>query len=129
MSEITTEIKEIGDKIVGLTLTQAKALADYLKEEHGLETVAGGAVVMAGATSTTSVVTEEKSEFDIVLEEVGGNKIAVIKAVRAITALGLAEAKALVDGAPKVVKEGVAKDDAEKLKAELEAAGAKVNLK
>jgi large subunit ribosomal protein L7/L12 len=130
MAEVTAEIKDIADKIVGLTLLQAKELADYLKEEHGLEAAAGGAVVMAGgAAGGDAGAAEEKSEFDVVLEEAGGNKIAVIKAVRAATGLGLADAKGLVDGAPKPVKEGAPKEEAEKLKAELEAAGAKVSLK
>lgn len=130
MTEVATEIKEIGDKIAGLTLLQAKSLADYLKEEHGLEAAAGGAVMMAPAGGEGGEsAEEEKTEFDVILEEFGANKINVIKTVRALTSLGLAEAKALVDGAPKPVKEGVSKDEAEKVKAELEAAGAKVSLK
>ncbi len=130
MAEVTAEIKEIGDKIVGLSLLQAKSLADYLKEEHGLEAAAGGAVVMAaGGAAGGEAAVEEKSEFDVILDSFGANKINVIKAVRSITGLGLAEAKALVDGAPKPVKEGVAKEEAEKFKGELEAAGATVSLK
>ena len=130
MAEVNAEIKEIGDKIVGLTLLQAKELSDYLKDEHGLEAAAGGAVVMAGAAGGGEAeAAEEKSEFDVILEEAGANKINVIKAVRTITGLGLADAKALVDGAPKPVKEGAPKEEAEKLKADLEAAGAKVTLK
>lgn len=128
MAEVAQEIKDIGDKIVGLTLLQAKALADYLKETHGLEAAAGGAVMMAAPAAAAAAV-EEKTEFDVVLEDHGANKINVIKVVRAITGLGLAEAKALVDGAPKTVKEAVGKDDAAKMKTELEAAGAKVSLK
>ena len=129
MSETTAEIKKIGDNIVGLTLAQAKELADYLKEEHGLEAAAGVAVATAPAIGDAAGVADEKTEFDVVLEEIGGNKIAVIKAVRAITSLGLAEAKALVDGAPKAVKEAIPKDEAEKLKAQLEEVGAKASLK
>ncbi|MBF0429797.1 MAG: 50S ribosomal protein L7/L12 [Fibrobacteria bacterium] len=129
MAELAAEIKTIGDQIAGLTLLQAKDLANYLKDEHGLEAAAGGAVVMAGPAGGDDAQVEEQTEFDVVLEEFGANKINVIKTVRAITALGLAEAKALVDGAPKPVKEGVPKEEAEKVKAELEAAGAKVSLK
>jgi large subunit ribosomal protein L7/L12 len=129
MAEIEPEIKKIGDKIVGLTLLQAKSLSDYLKEEHGLEAAAGGPVVMAAAGGEEGAQEEEKTEFNVILEEFGANKINVIKTVRSITALGLAEAKALVDGAPKPVKEGVQKEEAEKIKADLEAAGAKVSLK
>ncbi len=129
MADTSAEIKEIGDKIVGLTLLQAKELSDYLKDEHGLEAAAGGAVVMAAAGGAGEDAAEEQTEFDVILEEIGANKINVIKAVRAITGLGLADAKAMVDGAPKAIKEGVAKEEADKVKADLEAAGAKVNLK
>lgn len=128
MADTSTEIKEIGDKIVGLTLIQAKELADYLKNEHGLEAASGGAVIMAAAGGAEAEV-EEQTEFDVILEEFGANKINVIKTVRAITGLGLAEAKAVVDGAPKPVKEACPKEEAEKIKADLEAAGAKVSLK
>jgi large subunit ribosomal protein L7/L12 len=130
MAEVETEIKEMGDKIAGLTLLQAKSLADYLKEEHGLEAAAGGAVMMtAAAGGGAEDAVEEKTNFDVILEEYGANKINVIKTVRVITSLGLAEAKALVDGVPKPVKEDVLKEEAEKIKADLEAAGAKVSLK
>jgi large subunit ribosomal protein L7/L12 len=128
MADTSTEIKEIGDKIVSLTLIQAKELADYLKNEHGLEAASGGAVIMAAAGGAEAEV-EEQTEFDVILEEFGANKINVIKTVRAITGLGLAEAKAVVDGAPKPVKEACPKAEAEKIKADLEAAGAKVSLK
>lgn len=129
MADVAQDIKEIGDKIVGLTLLQAKSLADYLKEEHGLEAAAGGAIVMAAPAGGEAAVAEEKTEFDVILEDFGANKINVIKVVRALTGLGLAEAKALVDGVPKPLKDGVNKDEANKMKAELEAAGAKVTLK
>lgn len=128
MAEVATEIKEIADKIAGLTLLQARDLAEYLKEEYGLEAAAGGAVMMAGPAAAAEEV-EEQTEFDVVLEEFGANKINVIKTVRAITGLGLADAKALVDGCPKPVKEAIPKEEAEKVKADLEAAGAKVSLK
>jgi large subunit ribosomal protein L7/L12 len=123
--------KSLGDQLVGLTLLQAKALADYLKEVHGIEP-AGGAVVMAGGGGgggEAAAAVEEKTEFDVVLKGIGDNKIAVIKAVRSITGLGLKEAKDLVEGAPKPVKTGVSKEDAEKFKKELEASGASVELK
>jgi len=120
--------KELGDKIAGLTLLQAKQVADYLKDVHGIEPAAGGAVMMAQA-GPAAAPAEEKTEFDVILAAVGDNKINVIKVVRAATSLGLKEAKDLVEGAPKPVKTGLAKADAEKLKAELEAAGAKVEIK
>jgi large subunit ribosomal protein L7/L12 len=129
MADVAQDIKEIGDKIVGLTLLQAKSLADYLKEEHGLEAAAGGAIMMAAPAGGDAAAVEEKTEFDVILEDFGANKINVIKVVRALTGLGLAEAKALVDGVPKPLKDGVNKDEANKMKAELEAAGAKVTLK
>lgn len=131
MSEATytPAIKDLGDKIVALSLLQAKELSDYLKNEYGLEAAAAAAVAVAAPAAGGAAAAEEKTEFDIVLENAGANKINVIKVVRAITGLGLAEAKALVDGAPKTVKEAVAKADAEKFKKELEEAGAKVALK
>ena len=133
MSEEKTwneDIKAIGDQIVGLTLMQAKELGDYLKEEHGIEPAAGGAVMMAGPAGggEGGGEAEEKTSFDVILKEVGEKKIQVIKEVRAITGLGLKEAKALVDGAPKPVQEGASKEDAEDAKAKLEAAGATVEL-
>jgi large subunit ribosomal protein L7/L12 len=123
--------QELGDKIVGLTLLQAKALADYLKEVHGIEPASGGAVMMAAAPGAAAAApaAEEKTEFDVILTKVGENKINVIKAVRSITALGLKEAKDLVEGAPKPVKTGASKEDAAKFKKELEDAGASVELK
>lgn len=124
------EIKSIGDKIVGLTLLEAKNLTDYLKDVHGIEPASGGAVMMApgGGGEGGGEAPEEKTEFDVVLKEFGGNKIAVIKVVRAATSLGLKEAKDAVEGAPQAIKTGVSKEDAEKLKKELEEAGATVEL-
>ena len=119
---MATDIKALGDQIVGLTLLEAKALADYLKETHGIEAAAGGAVVMAAPA-------EEKTEFDVILVECGAKKMDVLKAVRAITGLGLKEAKDLVEKANSVVKEAMPKADAEKLKKDLEDLGAKVALK
>jgi large subunit ribosomal protein L7/L12 len=131
MSEVNATVKEIGDKIVALSLLQAKELSDYLKNTYGLEAAAAAAVMAApaGGAGAGGEAAAEKTEFDVVLESAGEKKIGVIKVVRAITGLGLAEAKALVDGAPKTVKEGVAKAEAEKMKKELEEAGGKVSLK
>ena len=127
VKEFSADIKELGDKIVALTLMQAKELADYLKEEHGIEPAAGGAVMMAGpAAGAGEEAAEEKTSFNVVLKEVGDKKIQVIKEVRALTGLGLKEAKDLVDGAPKAVKENVPKDEADEARAALEAAGAVV---
>lgn len=123
---MATDIKALGDQIVGLTLLEAKALADYLKETHGIEAAAGGAVVMAAAAAAPA---EEKTEFDVILVECGPKKMDVLKAVRAITGLGLKEAKDLVEKANSVVKEAMPKADAEKLKKDLEGFGAKVALK
>ena len=122
------DIKEIGDKIVALTLLQAKELADYLKEEYGIEPAAGGAVMVAGPAAGGEAAAEEKSSFDVILKAAGDSKIGVIKEVRALTGLGLKEAKALVDEAPKAVKEGASKEEAEEIKKALEAAGATVEL-
>ena len=125
------EIKALGDKIAALTLKDAKALSDYLEDAYGIKAAAGGAVVMAGpaAGGDAAPAAEEKTEFDVVLESFGDKKLDVIKAVRAATALSLPDAKKLVEGAPSKVKEGISKDDAEKLKKELEEAGATVSLK
>ncbi|HVT87321.1 MAG TPA: 50S ribosomal protein L7/L12 [Tepidisphaeraceae bacterium] len=134
MAEVAAEIKELGDKIVGLTLKQAVDLAAYLKETHGIEPAAGGAVMVAGPAGAAgggaaAPAEEAKSTFDVVLKNSGDKKIQVIKVVRAATGLGLKEAKDLVEGAPKTVKENLSKDDAAKLKKELEEQGATVELK
>ena len=122
--------KTLGDKIVGLTLLEAQELSDYLKDVHGIEPAAGGGVMMAApAAGDGGGAAEEQTAFDVVLAGAGDKKIQVIKAVRGITGLGLKEAKDLVEGAPKAVKEGVSKDEAEKIKAELEEAGASVEIK
>ena len=127
---IAKEIKEIGDKIVGLTLMQAKELADYLKDEYGIEPAAGGGAVMVAAPQAgAGEAAEEKTIFDVILKEFGDKKIQVIKEIRAITGLGLKEAKDLVEGAPKPVKEAVSKEDAEKIQKQLEMAGAVVEIK
>lgn len=129
--EFSATTKELGDKIVSLTLKEAKELSDYLKEVHGIEPASGGAVMMAapGAGAGPAAAVEEQTEFNVVLEGFGDKKIGVIKVVRAITGLGLKEAKDLVEGVPAKVKEGVSKEEAEKIKAELEEAGATVSIK
>ncbi|MBP8304117.1 MAG: 50S ribosomal protein L7/L12 [Phycisphaerae bacterium] len=121
-------IKELGDKIVGLTLVQAKELVDYLKDTYGIEPAAGGAVMMAAPAAGAAPAAEEKTTFDVVLKSVGDKKIQVIKEVRALTSLGLKEAKDLVEGAPKPVKQGLPKAEAEAAKKQLEDAGATVEL-
>ncbi len=125
----SSEIKKLGDKIVGLTLLQAKELGDYLKQEHGIEPAAGGAVMVAGpAAQGPAEEKEEKTSFDVILKNFGDKKIQVIKEVRALTGLGLKEAKDLVDGVPKPVKQGLSKEDAEAAAKQLEAVGAVVEL-
>jgi large subunit ribosomal protein L7/L12 len=135
-AEATTHFDEatktLGDKIVSLTLLQAKSLADYLEQVHGIKPASGGVMIApggAGGGGAAAAPAEEKTEFDVVLASHGENKIGVIKVVRAATGLGLKEAKDLVEAAPKPVKTGISKQDADKLKAELEAAGAKVEIK
>jgi large subunit ribosomal protein L7/L12 len=127
--DFSANTKTLGDQIVALTLKQAKELSDYLKDVHGIEPAAGGAVMMAGPAGPAPAAVEEKTEFDVILEGFGDNKINVIKVVRTATGLGLKEAKDLVEGVPSKVKEGLSKEDAAKLKGELEAAGAKVAVK
>ena len=129
--EFSAGAKELGDKIVELTLKQAKELSDYLEEVHGIKPAAGGAVMMAGPADGGGAAApkEEQSEFDVILEAFGDKKIGVIKVVRTITSLGLKEAKDLVEGVPSKVKEGVSKEDAAKIKKELEEAGATVSIK
>jgi large subunit ribosomal protein L7/L12 len=132
MADVKSEIKELGDKIVALSLLDAQALSTYLKETYGIEAAAGGAVMMAapaGGGGAAAPKEEAQTAFDVILKAAGDKKIQVIKVVRAATGLGLKEAKDLVDGAPKAVKTGLEKADAEKLKKELETEGATVELK
>ncbi len=129
--EYSEQTKELGEKIVELTLKQAKELSDYLKDVHGIEPAAGG-VVMAGpmpGAEGGAAAAAEPTEFDVVLESFGEKKIGVIKEVRAATGLGLKEAKDLVEAVPSKVKEGISKEDAEALKTKLEEAGATVSIK
>ena len=121
-----TDLNKLIDELSGLTVLEAADLAKALEEKWGVSAAAPVAVAAAGAAAGAA---EEKTEFDVVLADAGANKIAVIKEVRAITNLGLKEAKDFVDGAPKEIKQGVSKDEAEKIKQQLEAAGAKVELK
>jgi large subunit ribosomal protein L7/L12 len=123
------DLNQLAEQIVGLTLLQAQELKQILKDQYGIEPAAGGAVMMAAgpAAGAAAPAEEEKTEFDVVLKDAGAQKINVIKEVRAITGLGLKEAKDLVEAGGKV-KEAIAKADAEKIKAQLEAAGAKVEL-
>jgi large subunit ribosomal protein L7/L12 len=128
--EFADTTKKLGDQIVGLTLKEAKELSDYLKDIHGIEPAAGGAVMMAGpAGGGAAEAPAAKTEFDVILDSFGDNKISVIKVVRQATALGLKEAKELVEGVPSKIKEGLSEADAKKLKTELEAAGATVSIK
>lgn len=124
------DIKALAEQLVNLTIKEANDLAKVLEEEYGIKPAAT-AVAVAGPAGGDGAVAaaEEKTEFDVVLKSFGGNKIAVIKEVRAITGLGLKEAKDLVEGAPGNIKEGVSKAEAEELKAKLEGAGAEVELK
>ena len=129
--DFSKNIKDLGDKLVKLTLTEAVDLADYLKQEHGIEPAAGGAAVMVAAPAGggTAAEEEEKTAFEVILKDVGDKKIQVIKAVRALTNLGLKEAKDLVESVPKAVKENVTKEEAEEAKKQLEEAGATVEVK
>ena len=122
------DLKKLAEEIVGLTLLEASELKNILKDEYGIEPAAGGAVMMAGpAGDAGGAAEEEKTEFDVVLKNAGASKINVIKEVRALTGLGLKEAKDLVEAGGKI-KEGVSKDEAEDVKSKLEAAGAEVEL-
>ena len=124
------DLKALAEQIVNLTLLEAQELKTILKDEYGIEPAAGGAVVMAaGPADAGASAAEEKTEFDVILKSAGANKINVIKEVRAITGLGLKEAKDLVEAGGKAVKEGVDKAEAEDIKGKLEAAGAEVELK
>ena len=129
MSDFDATITQMGDQIVGLTLLQAKSLTDYLKDVHGIEAAGGGVMMAAAPVAAAAAVVEEKTEFDVILTGFGENKIGVIKVVRGCTGLGLKEAKDLVEGVPKPLKTGVSKEDAAKLKAEVEQAGGTCDVK
>ena len=121
------DVKKLAEELVALTILEAKELNDLLKDEYGIEPAA--AAVVAGPAGDAGGAAEAKTDFDVILASFGGNKIAVIKEVRAITGLGLKEAKELVEGAPKPIKEGVPQAEADELKEKLEATGATVELK
>ncbi|WP_019038902.1 50S ribosomal protein L7/L12 [Psychroflexus tropicus] len=123
------ELKDFAEQLVNLTVKEVNELADILKEEYGIEPAAAAVAVAGGGAAGGGEEAEEQSEFDVILKAAGGSKLAVVKLVKELTGLGLKDAKALVDGAPAPVKEGVAKDEAEALKAQLEEAGAEVELK
>jgi len=124
------DLKSFAEQLVNLTVKEVSELADILREEYGIEPAAAAAVAVAApAGGDGGSAAEEKTEFDVILKDAGAQKLKVVKAVKELTGLGLKEAKELVDGAPKPVKEGVAKDEAEALKTQLEEAGAVVELK
>ncbi len=128
MAEVSDKVKSLGDSIAGLTLKEAVDLGNYMKEAYGIEAAAAGAVMVAGGGGAAAPAAEEKSTFDVVLKAAGEKKINVIKVVREITGLGLKEAKDLVEGAPKPVKQGLVKEEADTIKKKLEAEGAQVEL-
>ncbi|WP_397543809.1 50S ribosomal protein L7/L12 [Roseovarius salis] len=124
------DLKKLAEEIVGLTLLEAQELKTILKDEYGIEPAAGGAVMMAGpAEGGGGEEAEEQTEFDVILKSAGASKINVIKEVRAITGLGLKEAKELVEAGGKAIKEQVSKEEAEEIKGKLEEAGAEIELK
>ncbi len=127
--EVSEELKSMGDKIAELTLKDAKSLSDYLKDAYGIEPAAGGAVMVAAGDGGGGEAAAEQTEFDVILTSFGEKKIGVIKVVRSMTGLGLKEAKELVEGIPSKVKEGVSKEEAEKVKTELEDCGASAEVK
>jgi large subunit ribosomal protein L7/L12 len=123
------ELKEFAEQLVNLSVKEVNELANILKDEYGIEPAAAAVAVSSPAAGGGETVSEEQSEFDVILTAAGGSKLAVVKLVKELTGLGLKEAKGIVDSAPKAVKEGVAKDEAEALKTQLEEAGAEVELK
>jgi len=130
--EFPKEIVELGDRIVAMTLKDAKTLSDYLEEVHGIKAATGGAVMMAAPAGggEAAAAAEEKTEFDVVLENFGDKKLDVIKVVRtAVAGISLGDAKKLVEDAPSKIKVGVSKEDAQKLKEEFEKVGAKIAIK
>jgi len=123
------DLKDFAEQLVNLTVKEVNELAEILKEEYGIEPAAAAVAVAAGGAAGGGEAEEEKSEFDVILTAPGGSKLAVVKLVKELTGLGLKDAKGLVDNVPSPIKEGVAKDEAEALKAQLEEAGAEVELK
>lgn len=129
VAEVSAETKEMGDKIAQLTLKQAKELSDYLKDAHGIEPASGGGAVMMAAPSDGPAAEAEKTEFDVVLTGFGDKKLNVVKVVKNLTGASLMDAKKMVESCPATLKEAVSKEDAEKVKAEVEEAGGSVELK
>lgn len=130
VAEFSADTKEMGDKIADLTLKQAKELSDYLKDVHGIEPASGGgAVMMAAGPGDAGPAEEEKTEFDVVLTGFGDKKLNVVKVVKNLTGASLMEAKKMVEGVPATLKEGASKEDADKIKGEIEEAGGTVELK
>jgi large subunit ribosomal protein L7/L12 len=123
------DLKDFAEQLVNLTVKEVNELAGILKEEYGIEPAAAAVAVAAGGAAGGGEAAEEQTEFDVILKAAGGSKLAVVKLVKELTGLGLKDAKELVDGAPKAIKEGVTKDEAEGLKTSLEEAGAEVELK
>ena len=123
------DLKTFAEQLVNLSVKEVSELADILKNEYGIEPAAAAVAAPAAAGGAAGGAAEEKSEFDVVLTSAGGSKLAVVKLVKELTGLGLKDAKELVDGAPKTIKEGVSKDEAEGFKKSLEEAGAEVELK
>ena len=123
------DLKDFAEQLVNLTVKEVNELADILKEEYGIEPAAAAVAVAGGAAAGGGEAAEEKTEFDVILKAAGGSKLAVVKLVKELTGLGLKDAKEMVDSAPKAIKEGVSKDEAEGLKKSLEEAGAEVEVK
>lgn len=123
------DLKALAEQLVNLTVKDVKELADILKDEYGIEPAAAAAVAVAGPAAEGAAAEEEQTAFDVILKAPGQSKLAVVKLVKELTSLGLKEAKGLVDAAPKAIKEGVDKDEAEALKSQLEEAGAEVEVK
>ncbi|MFY8033811.1 MAG: 50S ribosomal protein L7/L12 [Flexibacteraceae bacterium] len=123
------DLKSLAEQLVNLTVKEVNELATILKDEYGIEPAAAAAVMVAGGGADAGEAPAEKTSFDVILKGAGANKLAVVKLVKELTGLGLKEAKELVDAAPKPLKEGVAKDEAEGLKKSLEEAGAEVEIK
>ncbi|MBP5497547.1 MAG: 50S ribosomal protein L7/L12 [Bacteroidales bacterium] len=123
------DLKAFAEQLVNLTVKEVNELAQILKDEYGIEPAAAAVAVAAGPAAGGAAAAEEKTEFDVILKAAGGQKLQVVKLVKELTSLGLKEAKELVDGAPKAVKEGISKEEAESLKKSLEEAGAEVEIK
>lgn len=123
------DLKAFAEQLVNLTVKEVNELAQILKDEYGIEPAAAAPVMVSGGGAVEAAVVEEKTQFDVILKAAGQAKLAVVKLVKELTSLGLKEAKELVDAAPKAIKEGVSKDEAEALKKQLEEAGAEVEVK